>query len=70
MKIELLIADMKIFLKLLLWVIFLEIQKWKLASEILSVTRDLQVFPSRRNSKKKDFSSKKSPCISANNNEP
>ena len=41
MKTELLVTVLKIFQKLLLWVTFLEIIKWKLVSEILSVTRDL-----------------------------
>ena len=36
---ELLVAVLKLFLKLLLLDIFLEILKWKLVSEILSVTR-------------------------------
>ena len=39
MKTELLDAVLKLFIKLLLWDIFLEILKWKLVSEILSVTR-------------------------------
>jgi hypothetical protein len=38
MKIELLDADLKLFIKLLLWDIALEILKGKLVSEILSVT--------------------------------
>ena len=41
MKSELLVDVLKLFLKLLLWGIFLEILKWKLVSELLSVTGDL-----------------------------
>ena len=41
MKTELLVAALKLFLKYLLWDIFLEIIKWKLVSEILRVTRDV-----------------------------
>ena len=41
MKTELLVAVLKLFPKLLLWDILLEILKWKLVSEILGVTRDL-----------------------------
>ena len=55
MKTELLVDVLKLFLKLLLWGIFIEILKWKLVSEILSVTRDLYAFPSLRNRKKIKF---------------
>jgi hypothetical protein len=41
MKTELLVEVLKLFLKLLLWCIFLEILKWKLVSELLSVIRDM-----------------------------
>jgi hypothetical protein len=57
MKTELLVAVLKLFLKLLLWAMFLGILKWKLVSEILSVTRDLYAFSSLRNSKMKNLSS-------------
>jgi hypothetical protein len=41
MKSELLVDVLKLFLELLLRGIFLEILKWKLVSELLSVTGDL-----------------------------
>ena len=41
MKTELVVEVLKLFLKLLIWGIFLEILKWKLVSELLSVIRDL-----------------------------
>jgi hypothetical protein len=41
MKSELLVDVLKLVLKLLIWGTFLEILKWKLVSELLSVTGDL-----------------------------
>ena len=59
---------MKIALKpsfnIFLWAMILLILKWKPVSDILSVTRCLQVFPSLSNMQQKEnFSSKKSPFI-------